>query len=399
MDDCDPMDDCEPMDVDISGSSTSKMDISCNEVDLSIVKKEKDFGDSSVRIIVQQKASKLSDARILKNYMKRDRDLYDASPTMSSIIKQEEEDDSMFMKSYIKEEENSHETSTLKITGTTRTPVTLNYSNIKRYHIKLDQKQNKNWKSLGLKTFWVIISLIILVIAIIVHQIIGHKCLEQLDLDAIEDRLSKNLYGQTDAVNSILKALERNEKNKILVLYGGTGVGKTYAVSMILENVLSSSNVYHFTMPSFANDFSPEYLFGMTVCNNSLVVVDDLTIEDDNIKKHIEEIIDKSNDLGKNMTIILVYNCDVVTKGFVKTCNEEFLYVLKQNLFGIKTATYYIKFKRLQLDHLIKCILKELVELQLPLDEMMLSDILIHFNVTEDGCKSVQSKINFLIDG
>ncbi|XP_026328604.1 uncharacterized protein LOC113236659 [Hyposmocoma kahamanoa] len=393
------MDEYEPMDVDVTGSSASKMDVSCNDIDLSIVKKEKDFDDSSTVTSILEREMQYSKMSILKNFIKQEPDFYDTSSTMSSVVKQEKEDNVTFLSNFIKDEQNSRDTSMLKFTGATRTPVSLTYTKVKRYHINLDQKRKQNQKSLGLKAYWCIISLIILIISIITHQIIGYKCLEEIDLDMIEHKLSKNLYGQVEAVQNILKALETNEKTKILVIYGGTGVGKTFAVSMILENILSSSNVYHFTMPSFADDFSPEYLFGMTVCNNSLVVVDDLTIKDKNIKKHIEEIIDKSKDLGKRMTIILIYNCDIVTKGFIKRCNEEFLHVLKQNLHGIKTAMYYIKFNRLKLDHLIQCIITELKNLQLPLDEMMLAEILVHFNVTQDGCKSVYSKINFLTDG
>lgn len=392
------MDDYEPMDVDASGSSASKMDISCNDIDLSIVKKEKDLDDSSTVTSIVEREKEFSDASLLKNFNKREQDFYDTSSIMSSIIKQETEVSDILLKSFIKQEQDSHDISTLKNTGATGTPVTFNFSRAKRYHINLDHIHKKKQKS-GLTMYWCIISLIILVMAIITYQIIGYKCIEDLDLKSIEDKLSKNLYGQVEAVNSILKALETNEKSKILVLYGGTGVGKTYAISMILENILSSSNVYHFTMPSFAEDFSPEYLFGMTVCNNSLVVVDDLTIKDKKIKKHIEGIMDKSKDLGKNMTIILVYNCDIVAEGFIKRCNEEFLHVLKQNLYGIKAAMYYIKFNELNIDHLIQCIVRELKVLGLPLDETILAEILLHFNVTEDGCKSVYSKINFLSEG
>lgn len=379
------MDDYEPMDVDLSGSSASKMDISCNDIDLSIVKKEKDFDDSSTVTSILEGEKDFNDIPLLKKFIKQEKDVNDI----------------FLVKSFINQEQDVYDTTTLKSTGATRTPLIQQkpFSKLNRYHINRNRKQKKFKKILGYKTCWVATSMIILAIAIITYQIIGSKCIEELDLQLINEKLSKNLYGQVEAVEGILHALETKERSKILVLYGGTGVGKTYATSMILEDILSCSNVYHFTMPSFADNFSPEYLFGLTVCNNSIVVVDDLTINDKNIKNHIDVIMDKSKDLGKSMTIILVYNCDVVAQGFVKRCNDEFLHALKQNLNGIKAAMYYIKFNRLKLDNLIQCIVKELEKMVLPIDEMMLAEILIHFNVTQDGCKSVNSKINFLIDG
>lgn len=360
------MEDYEPMDVDASGSSTSKMDISCNDIDLSIVKIEKTDDDDPPTLTENESVNL---ARI---------------------------------KNFIKQENDSQ--SVLTISGTPRTPridqkppEKYKYTKINTFQIKLECKQKKVKKPYDLKTYGFVLSLVILLIAVI-YQIIGYKCIEELDLVLIEEKLSKNLYGQVDAINDILRALKTNESSKLLVFYGGTGVGKTYATSMILENLLSSSNVYHFTMPSFADDFSTEYLFGLTVCNNTIVIVDDLSIQDTGIKYNIEDIFYKSKDLGKSMTVILVYNCDV-GKGLVKKCDENFLHSLNRSLNSIKAEKYYIKFNTLTLDHLIQCIVKELAIKQIPIDEMLLAEILIHFDVTQDGCKSVYSKINFLTDG
>lgn len=360
------MQDFEPMDVDASGSSTSKMDISCNDIDLSILKKEKE----------------------------------DTPPP------ENETSNLSLIKDFFKKENDSH--SVLTISGSPRIsqmeempPVERpNYTKTNKFRIRLERRQNNAKKLLlsNLKISAYIISLVALVIAMIVYQI-GHRCMEELDVISIEEKLSKNLYGQDDTITSILKALNDIANNKLLVFYGSTGVGKTHATSMILENIRYSSNVYHFTMPSFIDGFETEYLFGLTVCNKSFIVVDDLTIDDTSIMHHLGKIFYKSKDLEKRLTIILVYNCDIVSKGFVKKCNENFTRSLNDTLRGIPAEIHLIKFNKLTLDHLIQCIVRELAVKQVPLDDALLAEILMHFDVEQDGCKSVYSKINFLTDG
>ncbi|XP_026739889.1 uncharacterized protein LOC113502494 [Trichoplusia ni] len=261
---------------------------------------------------------------------------------------------------------------------------------IKKFHLNRE-KPTRNSEG---TTRRIITILLIGVIPLLISAIYNIKCYDDINLNVLSEALSNRLFGQSEAIRIMLDTLGLEERSKILIFSGGTGVGKTYASSILLETVGSCSNVYHYTMPSFVNSFTTDFMVGLTICKNSLVILDDLTVDDIHIKKQIKELIDKSQQLDKNLTVILIFNCHEATTEFIKKCDESFQSKVLEQFAEINAIKQIVNFKSLDVTHLKKCIKHE-VQGRVISDEEF-DEILKNFDVTLDGCKGVHSKMKYL---
>lgn len=329
---------CEPMEIDTSARSNQSMDISFND----------SINDS----------------------------------------KREPIDSNTYLK-HIKSEPKLESTPLPPAENATPTPVSITtpqLTNIKKFHI-IRQKKVKNTLSLKLK---MIFTSLVVLISIAAYQYFNVQCSDDLNIDSLRQTLSKNLFGQYQATNHIIEALNANEKRKILFFYGGTGVGKTYTISLLLNEIGYHSNIYHYTMPSFAESFSTDLMIGLTICKQSIVIVDDLKLEYD-IYKHIDDLVTKTEDLGKSLTIILVYSCRN-TDG-MGDCDIEFISKLIKQFEKIKSFKKAIEF-----ESLLECDLQSCIEHELrrKITETEFLKFRRNFDVTTDGCKGVHHKIRHL---
>lgn len=261
---------------------------------------------------------------------------------------------------------------------------------VKKYHIHI-QKPTKSYKNV---VFHILSGAVIILISILTCYIYTIECCNDFNTEVLRNTFSNKLFGQTEAINVIIKTLDIKERSKLMFFIGGTGVGKTFASSILLDTVGSCSNVYHYTMPSFTSTFSTDYMFGLTMCKMSLIIVDDLTANDMHVKKQIKDVIEKSENLGKDITMILIYNCYESTKDFIKKCDESFHKRILKNFAEIKVLQRFVEFKPLSETHLKECIKQELGERKF--DDEEYRTILKNFNVTVDGCKGVHSKMKYM---
>ncbi|XP_075970693.1 uncharacterized protein LOC142973039 [Anticarsia gemmatalis] len=261
---------------------------------------------------------------------------------------------------------------------------------VRKGHIII-QKPPRTLKGALLK---LISAIFVIFISIIAYHMLSLRCCDQFNLNLLRGTLSHKLYGQSEAINSLINTLETDARSKIVFFSGGTGVGKTFTSSLLLDTVGSYSNVYHYTMPTFESTFSTELMWGLTMCKTSLIIVDDLTINDFNIKTQIKNVIDKSQDLDKDITVILIFNCNEDNNSYDKRCDQTFHNRLLDNFAHIKAHKRLIEFKPLTEDHLKACIRQELGNKQL--NDREFQNILKNFNVSIDGCKGVHSKMKYL---
>ncbi|CAG4937946.1 unnamed protein product [Colias eurytheme] len=204
--------------------------------------------------------------------------------------------------------------------------------------------------------------IIILLLSCVLYQINANfKCHSSLNIERISNKISNRLYGQSTASYKIVNTLRSHDKNKIMILYGGTGVGKTLTVSLILEDIMNFSNVYHYTMPTFVDVFTTDLLLGLTLCQNSIVVIDDLKNNDTSkIKDKLSNLLTKTENLNKNITIILVYNCDTTNGQFLSECITLTKSEMKSFSENDDNVIEYIEFDSLNESTLRKCIEYEL---------------------------------------
>lgn len=261
---------------------------------------------------------------------------------------------------------------------------------VKKYHINI-QKPSRSSKN---RLYMLLVAVIIVFISIITYHVYGLNCCDQLNLKLLNETIAPKLFGQSKAIELLIQTLDVKARSKLLFFSGGTGVGKTFTSSMLLDSVDCCSNVYHYTMPSFTNTFSTDLMFGLVICRMSLIIVDDLSINDIEIRTHIQEVIKKSEDLGKDITVILIYNCNEEQNGFENGCDSSFKNKLLNNFSEIKALKRFIKFEPLSEKHLRECIKQELGNRKLSAPEF--EDLLKNFNVSVDGCKGVHSKMKYL---
>ncbi|CAG9785002.1 unnamed protein product [Diatraea saccharalis] len=258
---------------------------------------------------------------------------------------------------------------------------------VKTYHIKKTEKNNGHFK--------LFVTLLVLCASIIIYMILDIKCIDSINLTELRTVFETRVHDQTKAVELFLDSLSQDVDSKIIFLYGATGVGKTYTTSLLLENIWNSSNIYHFTMPSFINTFSVDTMYGINICKTSTIVVDDLKESDLlTVKKFMLDIITKSEDLKKKVTIILIINCDIITKELIKSCDEHFYETLTESFNDVHVTKKFIKYEPLTLNTLRKCINDVLGDQKISNNEY--NNLLNNFNVTLDGCKGVYKKVKIL---
>ncbi|XP_063361596.1 uncharacterized protein LOC134650572 [Cydia amplana] len=262
------------------------------------------------------------------------------------------------------------------------------FQNVKKYHIIMQPK-----KSVGSCLLVKLSVLSVLFACAFVYQVNTFTCCEGLDLTIMKDILSRKLYGQKRAIELLSRSLDVRASSKILFLYGSTGVGKTYATTLMFEEVWNLTNVYHYLMPSFMETFPDDLLLGMSFCKSSILIVDDLSRNDFHIKEHIKNVIEKSEYLKKNITVILIYNYDNIEKNFMKNSNAAFFeFELREAFSDIDAYKEFIKFEPLTEEHLKLCIKHELGYYNVA----NMEQIVKNFNVTLDGCKGVHTKMKLL---
>ncbi|KAJ8732811.1 hypothetical protein PYW07_015410 [Mythimna separata] len=292
------------------------------------------------------------------------------------------------LKTRIKTEKLDDSTEKVQLTNNTKMPDSKPV--VKKFHINL-QKPPKSYKNMVFQSLSVGIIILVSIFALHIYSL---KCFDDFNIEELRNVFSNKLFGQTEAVNNIMQALELEERSKLLLFSGGTGVGKSFASSILLDAAGPCSNVYHYTMPSFTNTFSTDFMYGLTMCKKSLIIVDDLTVDDMHIKAQIKEVTEKCENYGKDIIVILIYNCYESTKDFIKNCDESFHKSLLKNFADIKAVKKLVEFKPLTITHLKECIKQELGGRIL--NDKELEDILKNFNVSVDGCKGVHSKMKYL---
>lgn len=257
---------------------------------------------------------------------------------------------------------------------------------IKKFHIKV-QRDIKNHKNKISK----IIAIIILVgMSLIIAYSLNVTCAEEMNIDQLKTDLLLKIYGQSRAIESIIEALKIKE-SKLLIFFGGTGIGKTYVASLIMDKFGYFSNLYHYTMPSFSNEFSVDFLLGLTMCRNSMFIIDDVSKSNNEIDSSIKQLVNKSKSLNKNVTIVLIYNCMNTIEGFLKECDHSFQKEILRKFKDIDIIKKIIKFEKLSEEHLLKCIENEIGHEGIRTHD--LGNLYKNFNVEIDGCKGVYAKM------
>ncbi|KAJ0179827.1 hypothetical protein K1T71_004418 [Dendrolimus kikuchii] len=262
-----------------------------------------------------------------------------------------------------------------------------NFNTIKKYHINVKRDVNTDNRNKFIKAIAIIV---VLGISLIIAQTLNIKCAEEINIDQLKTDLFHKVHGQSKALEVLVESL-KNKETKLLIWFGGTGVGKTYTASLLMERFGRASNLYHYAMPTFNTEFSVDLLLGLTMCKSSMFIIDDVSKDNMQIKASIKLLIDKSKSMDKNITIILIYNCMNNVEVFQEKCDQSFDKQVLSNFKDINILKKVITFEKLSEEHLKKCIENEIGYQTTKTHD--LRNVYKNFDVAIDGCKGVHAKM------
>lgn len=271
------------------------------------------------------------------------------------------------------------------------------FDKTKKVHVNIqphNKKERKSNRGKNITNYFIICVLIPFISYCIFNQL-KVQCIDKLNTEILQKPLLDKVYGQQLPIKTLIEVLNVKRNHKVILMYGSTGVGKTYTVNLLLNELWNYSNVYHYVMPSFKFVYLNSLMTGLIMCPASIVVIDDLTIQDLTVKSYINEILDKSKKLENDITMFLIFNC-AIDKNFSNKCDDIYFKKLQELFSDINSDMYYIKFNDLSEKELINCITNELNMLNFSYNIDM-NDFLMNFNVSLDGCKTVYSKVRTLL--
>jgi hypothetical protein len=233
-------------------------------------------------------------------------------------------------------------------------------------------------------------------------------CEMALDVGAVESALVSSIIGQEDAIYKMVSTLHafcssREPGTVIIVLLGGTGVGKSYTTSIISDHFPWEKNVQHFIFPFHYNSLSvTDVVAKFSSCGDNLVVMDGLVpSEATDIIKFLQNLINHSQEHDVRVIIILVFNNEdqkMVLEGYGDLQHQ--LQVSKEKLCSVfqdaKSDITLITFQPLQREHIMMCIKDALSQKGIMWSSTEIEQVMALLH-QDTGCKGVTSKVQLFI--
>ncbi|XP_046606654.1 uncharacterized protein LOC124298541 isoform X1 [Neodiprion virginianus] len=250
--------------------------------------------------------------------------------------------------------------------------------------------------------FWQTIFFVLFPIALIVAGVTISRD-ESYDLDCVQRfdpaetirELENRVFGQAKAVQELgvqLTTLE-SSRFKIVVLIGGTGIGKSYAAHIISENFPARRNVFHYIprlqpMERYAWELSSD-------CGCNLIVIENLSNRD------IADASDFAARLASRVAqgnycllILQVINVHEIhddlkhTVDLARSTKEIQDYYKSKNL-NVNVVT----FEPLSSDDVDRCIAEAAKERKLTLSADEIRRVRLGLEIAGSGCKGAYAKV------
>lgn len=271
---------------------------------------------------------------------------------------------------------------------------------------KMTKEGDKTCSFVNLSCFlWIVLPVLVILIATLGTQFAIHRktCDTEIDFNAMEYLLSTTLFGQEKAIRQIVDIFknfyaEKDDGLQVIIFTGNTGVGKTFAASILEEMFPWRFNIHHFIMPVDLSNLPHDKLYNYPYCGDHLVILDNLRDED--VKDAAYVVSYLQNLAAKKKAIaILIFKfhknigeitpqTDVMRKG------SEIQSHLAVN--GINSEV--VQFKDLDKNAAIQCIKESLTRHWIPITDKTIDTILEQVDYHTEGCKRIPSKIALVND-
>ncbi|XP_063235740.1 uncharacterized protein LOC134538387 [Bacillus rossius redtenbacheri] len=218
-------------------------------------------------------------------------------------------------------------------------------------------------------------------------------CRHTLRTDMLERVFKHKLFGQERASVEIvtqltLFSISDGPRVEAMVFYGGTGVGKSYAASLISKYFTWPRNI-QYVIPSVAGhsvSSADEVLSNLSPCGDNLVIMDGLSVGQERAGvKFLDELSAASISRGFRVILILIFN--IQQRGKVSTENQ----LMIESMFKIRACS--ILFQPLQEQHVKKCVKEALSQQGISMSNGDVDHLISVLMPLRTGCKSVASKV------
>ncbi|EFN80398.1 uncharacterized protein LOC105186915 isoform X2 [Harpegnathos saltator] len=204
--------------------------------------------------------------------------------------------------------------------------------------------------------------------------------------------LKKRVYGQDRAMQAVGDYLRLDEPTlKIIALVGGTGVGKSYTVSIVESN---------FPKYSVRRYFSP---ISMTMNNVSFSFLYPKLIVLENLKEHdLPDVVNflktrEQVDVNQYITVLAVFNVEHMDNDSIRTIDlDRSTEAIRNSFAGENLDVKVIVYEPLSEDVLEKCIADAARDSKVTLSNGDVEFLKKHLAINNAGCKGAYRKVQVI---
>ncbi|XP_011636583.1 uncharacterized protein LOC105426879 isoform X1 [Pogonomyrmex barbatus] len=245
----------------------------------------------------------------------------------------------------------------------------------------------------------ILLSTFILLLSVILYQNRERKHSMEYAKAAIE--LRNQVFGQENAIEDLTEVLQRDEPFlRLIILCGGSGVGKSYSVDIIRQNFATSFSVRTYYPP-----LKPVKFYNNSLLHPSLIILDNLKYSD--VPSVIEFL--KAQNLDKyvhrnsrHLTVLAVFTLDPMTEEQFNNINTRDT-LLYQTLNRINLEMHrndidstIIPYDFLSEKHIERCITNAASNSNLYLTDEQIEFIKKYLHLNQSGCKGAYSKVQII---
>ena len=170
--------------------------------------------------------------------------------------------------------------------------------------------------------------------------------------------MCKNIYGQDKIIESIVDISLNDNSFKSILLVGGVGVGKTLCVKELSKELNMNSIVIDMSeysnYYSFSNIYNGENSLYDKLCDNSIILFDNIEKSNINVLNVILKIIDEKKIKDKILENSIIFLSATNNVRYNIGFNNGFSKIKYSNQRVVDSVDYIIEFNDIEEDSIIK---------------------------------------------
>lgn len=203
--------------------------------------------------------------------------------------------------------------------------------------------------------------------------------------------LKKRIYGQDKAVQKLSEYLQRDvPSSRVIVLVGGTGVGKSYTVEIIRKNFSKQYAIRQYFPPIEA-----VWDFNLPLVYPNLIILENLREHD---LPDVINFLKTREDTYKNrlVTILAVFNFEQIEDDLQRSNHFHDMHEIRTVFMDQNIEVEIIPYNPLSEDDLEMCIMEAIKESKLPFTERQFEIVKYNLLRNEVGCKGAYRQVQVI---